>query len=269
MHTTSDKFSFIGAALSLIVTYVTAAVPIPLYGLYQTQDQIGYLALSISSVVYFVGAVTALLLFGRLTNYLGRKPVSLAALLLAALSVLFFVNLHHAPQLIAGRLLQRLACGLASTALAVWLIDHAQEVPGWIPAAVISCGPMTGLTIGGVGAGALIEYGPFPRQLAFVIALGLIALAMLMVLRSRETMARKRGGLRSLRPHFTLPASARKAYPLAACTSSAPGHWEASSRRSGRPWPGSNSTRTARWLPRWCLPPSWHPAPSAPLSPAV
>lgn len=218
MHTTSDKFSFIGAALSLIVTYVTAAVPIPLYGLYQTQDQIGYLALSISSVVYFVGAVTALLLFGRLTNYLGRKPVSLAALLLAALSVLFFVNLHHAPQLIAGRLLQGLACGLASTALAAWLIDHAQAVPGWIPAAVISCGPMTGLTIGGVGAGALIEYGPFPRQLAFVIALGLIALAMLMVLRSRETMARKRGGLRSLRPHFTLPASARKAYPLAACT---------------------------------------------------
>lgn len=102
MHTTSDKFSFIGAALSLIVTYVTAAVPIPLYGLYQTQDQIGYLALSISSVVYFVGAVTALLLFGRLTNYLGRKPVSLAALLLAALSVLFFVNLHHAPQLTPG-----------------------------------------------------------------------------------------------------------------------------------------------------------------------
>jgi len=105
-----------------------------------------------------------------------RKPVSLAALLLAVLSVLFFVNLHHAPRLIAGRLLQ------------------------------------------GVGAGALIEYGPSPRQLAFVIALGLIVLAMLMVLRSRETMARKRGGLRSLRPHFTLPASARKAYPLAACT---------------------------------------------------
>ncbi|OZG41428.1 MFS transporter [Aeromonas sp. A35_P] len=218
MHTTSDKLSFIGAVLSLIVIYVTAAVPIPLYGLYQTQDQIGYLALSISSVVYFIGAVTALLLFGRLTNYLGRKPVSLAALLLAALSVLFFVNLHHAPQLIAGRLLQGLACGLASTALAAWLIDHAQAVPGWIPAAVISCGPMTGLTIGGVGAGALIEYGPLPRQLAFVIALGLIALAMLMVLRSRETMARKRGGMHSLRPHFTLPTSARKAYPLAACT---------------------------------------------------
>lgn len=74
MQTISDKFSFIGAALSLIVTYVTAAVPIPLYGLYQTQDQIGYLALSVSSVVYFVDAVTALLLFGRLTNYLCASP---------------------------------------------------------------------------------------------------------------------------------------------------------------------------------------------------
>ena len=32
----------------------------------------------------------------------------------------------------------------------------------------------TGLTIGGVGAGILIEYGPYPRQLAFAVALVLI-----------------------------------------------------------------------------------------------
>lgn len=218
LQTTSDKFSFIGAALSLMVTYVTAAVPIPLYGLYQTQDQIGYLALSISSVVYFIGAVTALLLFGRLTNYLGRKPVSLTSLLLAALSLLFFLNLHDAAFLIAGRLLQGLACGLASTSLAAWLIDHAPAVPVWIPPAVISCGPMTGLTIGGVGAGILIEYGPYPRQLAFAVALVLIIAATLMLIKGRETMPKRHGALRSLKPRFTLPERAKQAFPLAACT---------------------------------------------------
>ncbi|MBY7876372.1 MFS transporter [Vibrio fluvialis] len=139
-----------------MVTYVTSAVPIPLYGTYQLYDHVSYWQLSLSSVVYFIGAVTALVLLGRLSNHWGRKPVALLSLMLAALSVAVFVNVHSAPPLIVGRLLQGLSCGLASTALASWLVDHARSVPSWIPAAVISCGPMTGLTLGGVGSGFLI-----------------------------------------------------------------------------------------------------------------
>ncbi|EPZ8233877.1 MFS transporter [Vibrio fluvialis] len=129
------------ASLALMVTYVTSAVPIPLYGTYQLYDHVSYWQLSLSSVVYFIGAVTALVLLGRLSNHWGRKPVALLSLMLAALSVAVFVNVHSAPPLIVGRLLQGLSCGLASTALASWLVDHARSVPNWIPAAVISCGP--------------------------------------------------------------------------------------------------------------------------------
>ncbi|WP_305808214.1 MFS transporter [Vibrio fluvialis] len=206
------------ASLALMVTYVTSAVPIPLYGTYQLHDHVSYWQLSLSSVVYFIGAVTALVLLGRLSNHWGRKPVALLSLMLAALSVAVFVNVHSAPPLIVGRLLQGLSCGLASTALASWLVDHARSVPSWIPAAVISCGPMTGLTLGGVGSGFLIEYAPYPRQLPFVTALVLIAGCLLLVAKSQETMPRKPGSLKSLRPNFTLPASAKKAFPLAACT---------------------------------------------------
>ncbi|MBY7997911.1 MFS transporter [Vibrio fluvialis] len=198
-----------------MVTYVTSAVPIPLYGTYQLHDHVSYWQLSLSSVVYFIGAVTALVLLGRLSNHWGRKPVALISLMLAALSVAVFVNVHSAPPLIVGRLLQGLSCGLASTALASWLVDHARSVPSWIPAAVISCGPMTGLTLGGVGSGFLIEYAPYPRQLPFVTALVLIAGCLLLVAKSQETMPRKPGSLKSLRPTFTLPASAKKAFPLA------------------------------------------------------
>lgn len=175
MQIITNRFSFVSASLALMVTYVTSAVPIPLYGTYQLYDHVSYWQLSLSSVVYFIGAVTALVLLGRLSNHWGRKPVALLSLMLAALSVAVFVNVHSAPPLIVGRLLQGLSCGLASTALASWLIDHARSVPNWIPAAVISCGPMTGLTLGGVGSGFLIEYAPYPRQLPFVTALVLIA----------------------------------------------------------------------------------------------
>lgn len=218
MQITTNRFSFVSASLALMVTYVTSAVPIPLYGIYQLHDHVSYWQLSLSSVVYFIGAVTALVLLGRLSNHWGRKPVALLSLMLAALSVAVFVNVHSAPPLIVGRLLQGLSCGLASTALASWLVDHARSVPSWIPAAVISCGPMTGLTLGGVGSGFLIEYAPYPRQLPFVTALVLIAGCLLLVAKSQETMPRKPGSLKSLRPNFTLPARAQKAFPLAACT---------------------------------------------------
>lgn len=159
MQITTNRFSFVSASLALMVTYVTSAVPIPLYGTYQLYDHVSYWQLSLSSVVYFIGAVTALVLLGRLSNHWGRKPVALLSLMLAALSVAVFVNVHSAPPLIVGRLLQGLSCGLASTTLASWLVDHARSVPSWIPAAVVSCGPMTGLTLGGGGSGLCVNHG--------------------------------------------------------------------------------------------------------------
>ncbi|EOW6613239.1 MFS transporter [Vibrio fluvialis] len=103
MQTTANRFSFVSASLALMVTYVTSSVPIPLYGTYQLHDHVSYWQLSLSSVVYFIGAVTALVLLGRLSNHWGRKPVALLSLMLAALSVAVFVNVHSAPPLIVGR----------------------------------------------------------------------------------------------------------------------------------------------------------------------
>lgn len=218
MQISAHRFSFISAALSLIVTYVTSAIPIPLYGVYQTQDHISYLELSLSSVVYFIGAVTALVFFGRLSNFLGRKTISMLALLLAAGSTLFFLNLHSATPLILGRLSQGLACGLASTAITSWMVDHSASVRSWITPAVLSCGPMTGLTIGGLGSGFLYEYVAFPRQIGFILGLILNIICLFLLANSQETMPSKRGIAASIKPNFSLPPKTRKAYPVAACT---------------------------------------------------
>ncbi|WP_237476244.1 MFS transporter [Vibrio eleionomae] len=218
MNNQTTPFSFISAALSLMATYFTAATAIPLYGVYQTEDHISYLGLSLSSVVYFLGAVIALVLLGRLSNFLGRKVVSITALLLAALSLLFFINLHSTYQLIGGRLLQGLSCGLATTALAAWVADHAKSVPSWVAPAVISCGPMTGLTFGGLGSGVIFDAGVLPRQLPFLIAFIILVVCLLMSIRAQETIHKRPGAISSLKPNFRLPQTARQAFPIAACT---------------------------------------------------
>lgn len=217
-HQEKTLLTFVGAALSLMATYVASAAPIPLYGLYRAEDGLSYVDLSLSSVVYFIGAVTALLIFGRLSNHLGRRPVSLLALAFAAVASIAFLNVHSVGPLLVGRLLQGLSCGLASTALASWLVDASDAVPSWVAPAVISCGPMTGLTLGGVGSGVLVEYGPIPRQIPFLVVLGLLLLCALLITRGRETMTRQPGVIRSFKPHFALPPAAREAYLVAACT---------------------------------------------------
>lgn len=79
MYKNVNRFSFVGASLSLMVTYVTSAVPIPLYGTYQLEDHVSYLGLPLSSVIYFIGAVTALLKPSFTLPPFAKKAYPLAA----------------------------------------------------------------------------------------------------------------------------------------------------------------------------------------------
>lgn len=218
MDSTGNKTTFWAASSALAATFIASATPIPLYGTYQRVDGISYLGLSLSSVIYFVGAVTALLIFGRLSNHFGRKPISLIAVLLAALASSLFLDVHTVTPLLIGRLFQGLSCGLASTALAAWIVDCATTVPKWVAPAVISCGPMTGLTIGGIVSGLLVEYSALPRQLPFYLVLALLLICIFTLIKSQETVRHTSGLIHSLLPRFTLPKTAKRAYPIAAIT---------------------------------------------------
>ncbi|MFJ4048954.1 MULTISPECIES: MFS transporter [Pseudomonas] len=217
MTSAYHRLSFVGASTSLVATYAASATPIPLYGSYRAVDGLTYGDLSLSSVIYFAGAVTALLVFGRLSNHLGRRLPALLALLLAMCACLLLTTVHQATPLLVARGLQGLSCGLASTALAAWLVDRAPRSPAWLAPAIISCGPMTGLTLGGMMAGALVEYAPWPRVLPYLVVLAVLLVCAVVLLCARETLARRPGVIASLRPHFSMPAVARRAFPVAAC----------------------------------------------------
>lgn len=218
MKSPNQLFSFISSSLSLIVLFVASATPIPLYGLYREVDGLTYQDLSMSSVVYFLGALFSLLILGRLSNHWGRKLTTLFALSLGALGCVAMLFIHDAAPLLIGRFLQGLSCGLASSAVASWIIDTSHNIPKWIAPAVVGCGPMTGLTIGGIGSGLLVDYAPDPRIIPFVTIIVMMGLVMLLAFSSHETVNKTSGALRSLKPKIGLPDSARKAFPIAAVT---------------------------------------------------
>lgn len=200
-----QRVAFVVAACSLVLVFAAAGTPIPLYNIYRAQDGITNGDLGWVSVGYFVAAATSLLMLGRLSNHLGRRPVAIAALASAGLSCLVFIGTSGVLPLLVARLLQGLACGLGSTALGAYVVDSAPERPRWLPAAITGSAPMVGVPIGALASGALAEYGPAPRTLVFEIAATVLAVAIALIAISPETMRPARGAIASLRPRLQVP----------------------------------------------------------------
>jgi MFS family permease len=209
---------FTGAACSLVAVFAASASPIPLYEMYRRTDGLSHADLSLTAVAYFVAVMAALLVFGRLSNNVGRRPVALAALLITAAGTLVLTHVHSVAPLIAGRVLQGIGCGLASSALAVFIVDSAPASPSWLASAVTTGSPMVGLTLGALGSGVLAEYGPAPRTLVYVIAAGVLAACTVLIIAARETVVRTPGAIAGLRPQVRVPPAARALLPAAGAT---------------------------------------------------
>jgi MFS family permease len=200
--------AFVAAACAFVLVFATAGTPIPLYNMYQAEDAITKGGLGIVSVGYFVAAATALLVLGRLSNLLGRKPVAIAALGCAAASCLVLSSMGGLMPLLLARLLQGLGCGLASGALGSYIVDSGAGRPQWLPALITGSAPMVGIPLGAVASGALAQYGPNPRALIFEIVAGLLALCCVLMMLSPETRRPEPGAMRSLRPQLQVPRGA-------------------------------------------------------------
>ncbi|MBC16025.1 MAG: MFS transporter [Desulfovibrio sp.] len=217
LKTLRNNIGFIAATLYMLTAFAASATPIPLYDVYRRSEGLSYGDLALTAVVYFIGAITALLIFGRISNHLGRKPVSLIAFGLSAVATILLLDVNGAFPLVVARLLLGLSCGLASSAIAAYVVDSAPPALGWLSAVIVGNSPMVGLTLGALLSGFLVEYGPYPRMLCYWIVLAEIAVVCALLLMGRETVERKPGLVASFRPTFSLPHADRRLYPIAAC----------------------------------------------------
>src|ERR1700679_1356051 len=87
-------------------------LPTPLYGLYQEQLGFSELMVTVIFATYAVGVIASLLLFGRLSDEIGRRGALLPGLALSALSAVAFLLAHGLAPLLVGRLLSGLSAGI-------------------------------------------------------------------------------------------------------------------------------------------------------------
>src|SRR3984885_13845583 len=177
----------------------------PLYHLYQASMHLTPFWITIVFAVYVASLLTALLTVGGLSDYMGRRPVILAALLLNAAAMMLFSEARDVGQLILARAVQGLCVGTGTTALGAAILD-TDRARGPLLNSVTA---FVGLTAGSLGTAALITFAPDPLHTVYEVLLGLTAVMIALLWLMPETAARKAGALASLRPHVSVPSQSR------------------------------------------------------------
>ena len=151
-------------AVMLGFVLLTSAAASPLYAVYQAQWK--FLAATLTAVfaIYAIFLLVTLLLFGSLSDYLGRRPVILAALTITAAACVLFLAAHGVGLLFAARALQGVAVGTATGGLGAALIDLQPE-GGRLASVATNASILLGLAVGALASSALVQYGPAPTHL--------------------------------------------------------------------------------------------------------
>jgi predicted MFS family arabinose efflux permease len=186
------------AVASLItVGFMGSVIVTPLYALYQQRFGFSEITLTLVYAVYVVGNVLALLVFGQVSDQLGRKPVALPALGLAAVSALLFLFAQGTAWLYVARLLIGLATGVLSGTATAWLAEQ-YGVQARSAATFAATGAnLLGIALGPLVGGLLAQYAPWPLVLPFVVYLAAVSAAALAAGRVDEPPGADR--LRSVR----------------------------------------------------------------------
>lgn len=213
-----NPIGFVTATFSFAVIYIASAAPVPLFAIYRQTLGLTHSDLSWTAVAYFAGAVIALLIFARISDYLGRRIVIFINLLLAMFGCLIFLDLASSAMLLAGRFIQGFACGLASSAVAAYVVDNAPLSPTWLGSVVTGAAPMLGLAGGSLASGALRQYGSGSLSMIFVVIMAMLMVCFVVLAFSPETVLRSQGGFRSLKPQIRIPLSIRPLLPAACAT---------------------------------------------------
>jgi MFS family permease len=194
--------------------FCAAGAPTPLYGVYRAQLRFSATTLTAVFAVYALVLLLTLLVFGSVSDYLGRRRVILAALLVTAGACVVFLAAHSVGLLFAARALQGVAVGTAIGALGAALIDLQPEGSGLAPL-VTAAAPALGLGAGALGSSALAQYGPAPTWLVWWLVLGASVAAAAGILAMPEPGTRRAGVLASLRPQVSVPRQARGTFVTA------------------------------------------------------
>ncbi|MGN2636981.1 MFS transporter [Nocardia takedensis] len=177
-----------------------SGVPAPLYGIYETEWQLSPLTTTVVFAVYAVAALGAVLVSGRISDVVGRKPVLLGAFATMIVGLIVFVLADSVPMLLLARALHGTAVGATVVAGAAALLDlrpHRGARSGQLTGVAFN----VGMAVAILGSALLAQYAPYPLRTPYVVITVICLVVAAGVLALREPhAARVAGRIRIAKP---------------------------------------------------------------------
>ena len=177
MRSLSERASFWTAGAVVALALWTSACPTMIYPLYQTDWDVTSTTVAWIFAAYPIALIPVLVVFGDLSDHIGRRAAMLLGLAAELVGVLLFVLARDVTWLLVGRAFMGLGVGLslspASVAMVEFSAPGAEKRAGAIGTAVSACGIALAMLVGG----GVSQYAPYPLRLTFVV----LALVILVV----------------------------------------------------------------------------------------
>ena len=126
-----------------------------------------------------------------------------------------FAGAEGVGWLFAARTLQGIATGTAMGAISAALLDLQPSNRPALGALMGAVSPLSGLALGALAAGLLVDYGPDPTRFVFWLLIAGFVVALLAVFAIPETVVRDGRWRSSLRPQVAVPPEMKSAFVAA------------------------------------------------------
>ncbi|MGH3642498.1 MAG: MFS transporter [Mycobacterium sp.] len=190
-------------ALLLVLSGVALGVsglPAPLYGMYEEKWHLSPLSTTLVFAVYAVAALGAVLVSGKISDVVGRKPVLLGALAAMIVGLGVFLLADGMAMLMLARIIHGAAVGSIVVAGAAALLDLRPD-HGVRSGQLSGISFNIGMTVAILGSALLAQYAPHPMRTPYAIVAVICAVLGIGVVALREPhLSRVRGPIRIAKP---------------------------------------------------------------------
>jgi MFS family permease len=165
--------------------------PTPLYPLFQERFGFDELRVTVIFAIYAFGVIAGLVLFGNLSDEVGRKPMLHVGLALSAVSALLFLLAGSLVPIYVARVVSGFSAGIFTGTATAYVVDLAPGRNRRLGSLVAVFANLSGLGCGTLLAGLLAQYARYPLRLPFAVDLGLLLPATIGILLTPESVERR------------------------------------------------------------------------------
>ncbi|WP_433762163.1 MFS transporter [Nocardia sp. CA-135398] len=165
---TSQRWAYALILAASGVALGVSGVPAPLYGMYQKEWHFTPLTTTFVFAVYALAALAAVLVSGRISDVVGRKPVLLGAFATMIVGLVVFLLADNVAMLLVARALHGLAVGSTVVAGAAALLDLRPK-HGARSGQLSGVAFNVGMAVAILGSALLAQYAPHPLRTPYVV----------------------------------------------------------------------------------------------------